>query len=361
MTSPNTKNTFAEILAAEQAKQAAKSTLQPFTPQTEVKAEIKDEQPETYTDLKDIREAANSGKVISLSNLSDLLNGGNKAQQAAPIQQAEEVKPETETQILTLKGLQIIWHEGRHIEGATFEGCTFTTWQDAQKAFFKLWEVNEKGQEGGYTKVKVELSFNEMEGKHTTRVDITNSIDNGDFNPTQEHIFNYIKPEIDNIDNGVRNIYLLDCLEDLRLIEEETANDTPELSTLTIGDLLGENTESEGISSEELEQLEAERDAREQIQREQEETAQAQTVFCNPAKFEFMTMGAAKAAAPADEKSKIEWVEYSEKSFALIGKGTKQFAEKLKQFGTWNRYLKCGEGWIFSNKRREEVKKIIGI
>ena len=34
-----------------------------------------------------------------------------------------------------------------------------SAWQEVQKAFYKLWEVNEKGQDGGYTKVKCEIKF----------------------------------------------------------------------------------------------------------------------------------------------------------------------------------------------------------
>ena len=61
-----------------------------------------------------------------------------------------------------------------------------------QAAFVKLWEVNERGQDGGYTKVKCEIKF---EGQEViiNRIDITDRINNGDFNPSQMHIVTYLQ------------------------------------------------------------------------------------------------------------------------------------------------------------------------
>ena len=39
------------------------------------------------------------------------------------------------------------------------EDLKYRDWQEVQEAFYKLWEVNEKGQDGGYTKVKCEIKF----------------------------------------------------------------------------------------------------------------------------------------------------------------------------------------------------------
>lgn len=51
----------------------------------------------------------------------------------------------------------------------------------------------------------------------------------------------------------------------------------------------------------------------------------------------------------------IRVVEYSEKSFAIVG-DTKPIKEILLNLGgKYNRYLTCGIGWIFSNKKRSEV------
>lgn len=114
----------------------------------------------------------------------------------------------------------ILWHEGNHIEGATFENTTFYNWQDIQSAFFKLWEVNEKGQDGGYTKVKCTIK---IEGKQecTTRVDITNKVGNGDFNPNSANIVDYLQ----------------DCFSSL---EDEIQDETPELSTLSFEEIISE-------------------------------------------------------------------------------------------------------------------------
>lgn len=120
--------------------------------------------------------------------------------QEIEIVQAEQIQempaePETIREALTLETFKILWHEGRHIEGAIFEGATFTDWQEVQKAFFKLWEVNEKGSDGGYTKVKCEIK---LKGSDliTDRIDITNRIKNGDFNPSDMHIVEYISENL---------------------------------------------------------------------------------------------------------------------------------------------------------------------
>lgn len=66
-------------------------------------------------------------------------------------------------------------------------------------------------------------------------------------------------------------------------------------------------------------------------------------------------------AAPITEKptSRIQIIDYSEKSFAVIGE-TKPIKEDLKKLGgNFNYYLSCGAGWIFSKKRLEEVKSYL--
>lgn len=100
--------------------------------------------------------------------------------------------PTPETNVFKLDYFKIIWHEGRHIEGATFDNTTFDNWDDVQKAFYKLWETNEKGQNGGYTKVKCEMKFKDQE-RIVDRIDITDRINNGDFNPSREHIVTYLQ------------------------------------------------------------------------------------------------------------------------------------------------------------------------
>ena len=61
----------------------------------------------------------------------------------------------------------------------------------------------------------------------------------------------------------------------------------------------------------------------------------------------------------AKEKLFLKMVEYSEKSFAVIG-DTKEIKGNLKEMGgRFNKFLSCGAGWIFSNKKREEVEILI--
>ena len=55
----------------------------------------------------------------------------------------------------------------------------------------------------------------------------------------------------------------------------------------------------------------------------------------------------------------INIVDYSEKSFAVIG-DTKEYKDDFKKlYGRWNPNLKCGKGWIFSKKKLTEVQKLI--
>jgi len=51
---------------------------------------------------------------------------------------------------------------------------------------------------------------------------------------------------------------------------------------------------------------------------------------------------------------------YSEKSFVIRGEETKEYKDKLKEFGgKWNSNLKDGSGWIFSNKHKDKVQEWI--
>ena len=53
----------------------------------------------------------------------------------------------------------------------------------------------------------------------------------------------------------------------------------------------------------------------------------------------------------------ITIINYSDLSFALVGKETIDIKDKLKELGgKYNSRLKCGAGWIFSKKKLNEVK-----
>lgn len=57
----------------------------------------------------------------------------------------------------------------------------------------------------------------------------------------------------------------------------------------------------------------------------------------------------------------IEIVDYSEKSFAVIG-DTKAIKDTLKELGgKFNFRLSCGAGWIFSKTKLEDVKKVLAV
>ena len=61
------------------------------------------------------------------------------------------------------------------------------------------------------------------------------------------------------------------------------------------------------------------------------------------------------------KSNEVKFLEYSEKSFALIGEQTKQIKDKLKEYGNYNRHLKCGAGWIFSNKKKDDVLNLLSV
>ncbi len=56
------------------------------------------------------------------------------------------------------------------------------------------------------------------------------------------------------------------------------------------------------------------------------------------------------------QAGEVQIIDYSEKAFAVIG-DTYPIKEQLKQLGgKFNRFLKCGAGWIFSKSKLEEVQ-----
>jgi len=185
----------------------------------------KEDKPQEYDNLQDITQAANSGKLISLSNLSNLVNLDKRPRKDAaptPPPQAEPTPKATPAETgHNLEYFTILWHEGYQVPN--YENTLFINWDTIQEAFFKLWEVNEKDQDGGYTKVKCKIKLT-GKAEFITRVDITNRIGNGDFNPTDEHITHY----------------LIDAIEAAEPEAEEITEDTarPELSGYTIEEIL---------------------------------------------------------------------------------------------------------------------------
>jgi len=114
-----------------------------------------------------------------------------KAEETAPPTLHTQPNFETpSTNIFMIEYFKILWHEG--FQEPNYTNAIFTTWEEVQTAFLNLWESNEKGQDGGYTKVKCEMKFKDQE-VIIDRIDITNKINNGDFNPSQIHILSYLQ------------------------------------------------------------------------------------------------------------------------------------------------------------------------
>jgi len=100
-------------------------------------------------------------------------------------------------------------------------------------------------------------------------------------------------------------------------IKPDKEAETIELSNTTIADILGED----------------------------------KPVYCDPVQFQLPAM---KKTEPV--KPKLQIVDYSERAFAVIGE-TKQIKDLLQSLGgSFNKWLKCGEGWIFSKKHLSTVK-----
>lgn len=70
-----------------------------------------------------------------------------------------------------------------------------------------------------------------------------------------------------------------------------------------------------------------------------------------------LTQDAEVLTQAVDEvKKSIEFIDYSDKAFAVVG-DTKSIKDLLKSLGgRFNPRLSCGAGWIFSKKKREEVE-----
>jgi hypothetical protein len=246
-----TKNKFAEILAAQQAKA---NNIQPVKP---VNEPTKEENKQLSQNQDSISEPA---KMLSFT---------------------------------------IIWHEGYQ----RYENKVFNKWYHAQRAMINLWNDNEKdNKQGGYTKVKINVKW--VNGAEITdRADLGHA--KGDFNPFNETIGEYLSKQISvmyesNLKQGERvNLSFKDSET-----EETNAEVKPELSAITVSDLLNE---------------------------------------------------------PEQPKSNLILVDYSEKAFAIIGE-TKPIKEQLKQLGgKFNSFLTCGAGWIFPKTKINYVKAQLSI
>lgn len=57
----------------------------------------------------------------------------------------------------------------------------------------------------------------------------------------------------------------------------------------------------------------------------------------------------------------LEIVDYSDKAFAIIGETKARKDELARLGGKFNKYLRCGAGWIFPKTRLKTVKQALAI
>jgi hypothetical protein len=57
-------------------------------------------------------------------------------------------------------------------------------------------------------------------------------------------------------------------------------------------------------------------------------------------------------------KISLKIVDYSDRAFAIVSeeKPSEDVLNILRQYGTFNKFLKCGKGWIFSKRHLNTVK-----
>jgi hypothetical protein len=66
---------------------------------------------------------------------------------------------------------------------------------------------------------------------------------------------------------------------------------------------------------------------------------------------------------PIKAINKPEIVDYSDISFAIVfpEKPNEQTLDICRKYGKYNKYLKCGKGWIFSKKKYYSVKNALSL
>lgn len=229
--------------------------------------------------------------------------------QPAPAPIEQPIKP------AKMVSFTIIWQEG----SGKYDGKVFTTWATANEAMTRIYNEHEGA---GYLKVKINVKW-ENGSEITDRADCSDS--QGDFCAKRETIGQYLSRQNSvmyqsNINKGDRvklsfedqylntdelgKATMHEFLSSPNLIND-VAQDQPELSSLTIDDLLQDE--------------------------------------------------------PGEPQNSVQIVDYSEKAFAVVGE-TKQIKELLKQLGgRFNMYLKCGAGWIFPKTKLNTVKAQLSI
>lgn len=240
-----------------------------------------------------------------------------------PEQAKETLQPVTLAKMISFT---IIWQEG----SGKYDGKTFLTWKTANDAMSAIYKEH-SGQ--GYLKVKINVKW-ENGAEITDRADCSDN--GGDFSPNRETIGAYLKKQNsvmyqsnlhvgDRANLSFEDVYLTgdeigattnkQFLNPVNLINDIAAD---EFSSVTIDDLLNDN----------------------------------KVDYCAPC------IVAMPCKQSKNELPKLTIVDYSEKAFAVIGEDTKKFADALYNLGgNFNRFLKCGAGWIFSKRHLANVKE----
>src|SRR5436190_3535186 len=235
----------------------------------------------------------------------------NKAQANMPKLKEEEVKPAAPI-LSRLSIITIEWNEGR----TDYSGKSCESWNAFQHALQTIFDDYKATEAGGYYKVKASIQWEN--GKQLVdRIDVGSHA--GDFNPDEEFIGAYLRRQKTCMYSGNLN----------------------EGDRLTI------------LSFEDLEEQPAPQPA---VQVQQPAPPAPQPAVAVQIQQ--------PAPQPADiPTGDIEFIEYSDKSFAVFGDRTKEHKDKLSKFGKWNPWLTyCNTkrfGWIFANKYRKDVEAIL--
>jgi hypothetical protein len=87
-----------------------------------------------------------------------------------------------------IQKITIIWHEGT----GEFDKKEFTTLDNLQKAFNKIYNHHVKDELAGYTKVKIEITFKQIDIQpFSFRIDVSNN--RGDYSAKNKSIGSYIE------------------------------------------------------------------------------------------------------------------------------------------------------------------------
>jgi len=337
--SEENKNKFASIFAAaqakadEQSKPNFKAIPAPTRPQAAKLPVNKDpNNVRTFDNIKDITDAAQNGEIISIFNLSNIINGKQTTPTPPPAKpEVKDIFPEIAAEVSKMQSFTITAHEGEQLN---LKGKIFTTWETANNAL-KL--ICDQYTGPGYYKTYILIEW-ENGRNLSDRIDIQDKT--GDFWAYNENIGQYLANHYKSLTGT------------LSFKDEPTDSNTPELSNFTFEDICNEPAQ---------------------------ETQQAptQTATLTPCVMQW-TKAEQAATAPKiapvtpvkDEEFKplppvkvgpFTFIHYSPKSFAIVAvEETKAIKDKLYFYGaSYNARLKFGKGFIFSIKKYNTVKTFI--